>query len=175
MSKSVYAWRQTFGPRRGEAINVACHFLSSSSSHRMNLCERQLRHFFFTPRFDYCFLSVCLCLCQILVTFTFLPLCLSFCRRPHPFCSSPSFYLSVSFCFFLIVPPPPPPSPISPPGMLCLLLVSFSSSGGWRCVSLLWLPRGCCGNNICHFVVQKLTEMNEKWKKMQHSKNMQNR
>lgn len=30
------------------------------------------------------------------------------------------------------------------------------------CVSPSWLPQGCCGNNSCHFVVQKLTEKNEK-------------
>lgn len=33
------------------AINVACHFLSSSSSHRMNLCQRRLHHFFLSPQF----------------------------------------------------------------------------------------------------------------------------
>lgn len=78
------------------------------------------------------------------------------------------FVSSFLFLFLLLH------SPVSPSGLLCLLLVSFSSSGGWRRVSPLWLPRGCCGNNSCHFVVKKLTETNEKGKKMQHSKNMQN-
>lgn len=36
---------------RGETINVACHFLSPSSSHRINLCQHRLHHFFFMLQF----------------------------------------------------------------------------------------------------------------------------
>lgn len=78
-----------------------------------------------------------------------------------------SFYLSSSsqtplfsclffFLFFLLQ------SSISPSGLLCLLFVSFASNGGWRRVSPSRLVQSCCGNNSCHFVVEKLTEKNER-------------
>lgn len=160
MSKSVYAWRQTFGPRRGETINVACHFLSSSSSHRINLCQHRLHHSSLMLQFVYRCLPASnsghIRTPPPLSAFLSLFLLTHF-GALHLFC------LSVSVCILLLVVPPPLlyRSPRTAVFTLCLF-VSFSSSGGWRRVSPPWLPRGCCGNNSCHFVVQKVTEKNEK-------------
>lgn len=96
-------------------------------------------------------LSLCL-LSQILLTLTPLTLCLPFFLSS----SSQTPLFSCLFFFFFLQ------SSISPSGLLCLLFVSFSSNGGWRRVSPSRLVQSCCGNNSCHFIVQKLTEKNER-------------
>lgn len=105
-------------------------------------------------------------LAQILVTFTLLLLLPAFLfvfLLSHfvalflPPLSQSLFYLSGSSSFLFLL-----SSCISPSRLLCLLFVSFSSSGGWRHASPLWLPAACRGNNSCHSVVEKLTEKNEK-------------
>lgn len=139
-----------------EAIAAACHSLSSSSSHRIILCQHRLITSF--SRFD------------LSTGFhsgsnsghihpSSPSSGLSFCLPPLTLCSAPSLFFclsgSSSFLFLLS-------SCISPSRLLCLLFVSFSSSGGWRHPSPLWLPAACRGNNSCHSVVEKLTEKNEK-------------
>lgn len=120
------------------------------------------------PQLVYRFLPVSVCLRFWSHSYSSSSLCLSFLLTHflalHLFsCLS----LFVSVCIFLLVVRPPllHRSLRTVVFTLCLF-VSFSSSRGWRRVSPSWLPRGCCGNNSCHFVVQKLTEKNEKRAKM---------
>ena len=139
------------GPGRGETISVACHFLSASSSRRMN--QHRLHHSFLMLHFVCLFRSLAISLSHILLTFRTLPPPLPPPLPPHTLrpssCPSPSASSSLLFSLRTVV-------------FTLRLSVSFSSSGGWRRVSPSWLVQGCCGNNSCHVPAQKLTEKNKK-------------
>lgn len=137
-----------------ETTNVACGFLSASSSQRIHLCRPLL------SRASICFLLFSLRL-SASHSHSDRSACLSF---------SHTLWLSIFF--------PPWPSPsaspilsfllrfsIPPSGPSCLLFVSPSCSPPAEGGDL-----SCCrgyrgvafGNTSCHFVVRKLTEKNGK-------------
>lgn len=167
MSKSVYVWRQTLRPRRGG-----------------NQCSVSLPVFFLIPQDE----SVSAPTPSLLLLSS---VCLVCCFSLKLWSHSHSAVLLTHFVALHLHPPPISPFLFLPASsflpLLCLslrtvvftlrLLVLFSSSGGWRRVLPSWLPRGCCGNNSCHCVVQtwqrrtrtELKKKHELFKPLSHS------